>query len=221
MVDKKKQFAVIGLGRFGGSVCKELYRMGHQVLAIDIRDHKVNEFAQFSTHAVIADSTDEKALQSLGIRNFEYVIVAIGDNIQSSILTTLVLKEMKVPNVWVKAQNIYHHKVVEKIGADRIIHPEHDMGVRIAQHLTSEKIVDYIELSNEYSIVELLATNKVHNKSLIDLNIRANYGCTILAIKRGEDVNVSPMPEEVILEKDLLIVIGHKNDLKRFEDEGI
>ncbi|MCL7749580.1 potassium channel family protein [Halalkalibacter alkaliphilus] len=221
MADKKKQFAVIGLGRFGGSVCKELYRMGHQVLAIDIREQKVTEFAQHSTHSVIADSTDEKALQSLGIRNFEYVIVAIGDNIQSSILTTLVLKEMEVENVWVKAQNAYHHKVLEKIGADRIIHPEHDMGIRIAQHLTSEKIVDYIELSDEYSIVELLATNKVHNRSIIDLDVRARFGCTILAVKHGEEINVSPLPDDMIYVNDVLIVIGHKRDLKRFEEEGM
>ncbi|ARK29945.1 potassium channel family protein [Halalkalibacter krulwichiae] len=221
MAEQKKQFAVIGLGRFGGSVCKELYSMGHQVLAIDIREEKVNEFARHSTHSVIADSTDEKALQSLGIRNFEYVIVAIGDNIQSSILTTLVLKEMNVEKVWVKAQNAYHHKVLEKIGADRIIHPEHDMGVRIAQHLTSDKIVDYIELSEEYSIVELLATKKVHNKTIVNLDIRAKYGCTILAIKRGEDINVSPMPDELIYQEDVLIVIGHKRDLKRFEEDGI
>ncbi|WP_332634972.1 potassium channel family protein [Halalkalibacter flavus] len=221
MADKKKQFAVIGLGRFGGSVCKELYRMGHQVLAIDNREQKVTEFAQHSTHSVIADSTDEKALQSLGIRNFEYVIVAIGDNIQSSILTTLVLKEMEVENVWVKAQNAYHHKVLEKIGADRIIHPEHDMGIRIAQHLTSEKIVDYIELSNEYSIVELLATNKVHHRSIIDLDVRARFGCTILAVKHGEEINVSPLPDDMIYVNDVLIVIGHKRDLKRFEEEGM
>jgi trk system potassium uptake protein TrkA len=221
MADKKKQFAVIGLGRFGGSVCKELYRMGHQVLAIDNREQKVTEFAQHSTHSVIADSTDEKALQSLGIRNFEYVIVAIGDNIQSSILTTLVLKEMEVENVWVKAQNAYHHKVLEKIGADRIIHPEHDMGIRIAQHLTSEKIVDYIELSDEYSIVELLATNKVHHRSIIDLDVRARFGCTILAVKHEEEINVSPLPDDMIYVNDVLIVIGHKRDLKRFEEEGM
>ncbi|WP_100407009.1 potassium channel family protein [Bacillus solitudinis] len=217
----KKQFAVIGLGRFGGSVCRELYRMGHEVLAIDRNEDKVNEFANVSTHSVVADTTDERVLISIGIRNFENVIVAIGDNIQSSILTTLLLKEMKVKNVWVKAQNHYHHKVLEKIGADRIIHPEYDMGVRIAQHLVSEKIIDYIELSDEYSIVELIATEKVANKSLIDLDIRAKYGCTILAIKRGESVNVSPFPDDLIYENDIIILIGPKRDLKRFEEEGI
>ncbi|OLO25362.1 potassium transporter Trk [Alkalihalophilus pseudofirmus] len=217
----KKQFAVIGLGRFGGSVCKELYQMGHDVLAIDSSEEKVNEFMNYSTHTVIANGTEESMLQSLGIRNFDFVIVAIGENIQSSILCTLLLKELGVKNVWVKAQNDYHHKVLEKIGADRIVHPEKDMGIRIAQHLVSEKIIDYIELSDEYSIVELLATEKVANRSLIQLDIRAKFGCTILAFKRKEQVIISPLPDDLIHLNDILIVIGHKNDLKRFEDEGL
>ena len=217
----KKQFAVIGLGRFGGSVCKELYNMGHEVLAIDTDEDKVNEFARYSTHAVVANSTDENTLQSLGIRNFDHVIVAIGDNIQASILCTLLLKEMNIKQVWVKAQNEYHHKVVEKIGADRIIHPEHDMGVRIAQYLVSEKIIDYIELSPEYSIMELMGTKKVSQQSIAELDIRAKFGCTILGMKRGEEVIMSPTPDEIIKENDILIVIGHNKDLKRFEDEGL
>lgn len=217
----KKQFAVVGLGRFGGSVCKELYKMGHEVLAIDINEDKIHNFANFSTHAVVANATDENALISLGIRNFEHVIVAIGENIQASILCTLLLKELKVKRVWVKAQNNYHHKVVEKIGADRIIHPEHDMGIRIAHYLVSEKIIDYIELSPDYSIMELIASYKVANKTIAQLNIRAKYGCTILGIKRGEEVMITPFPNDIILEKDILILIGHNNDLKRFEDEGI
>ncbi|UOE92487.1 TrkA family potassium uptake protein [Alkalihalobacillus sp. LMS39] len=217
----KKQFAVIGLGRFGSSVCKELFQLGHEVLAIDSNDDKVNAISKYATHAVIANGTDENALKSLGIRNFEHVVVAIGDNIQSSILCTLLLKELGIEQVWVKAQNYYHQRVLEKIGADRIVHPEKDMGIRVAQHLVSEKIIDYIDLSEEYSIVELIATDKVSDKTLIDLNVRAKYGCTILAIKRGEDVNVSPFPEDIILKNDILIVIGHKNDLKRFEEEGM
>ncbi|MBU8906319.1 potassium channel family protein [Desertibacillus haloalkaliphilus] len=218
---KKKQFAVIGLGRFGSSVCMELYELGHEVLAIDVLEEKVNEMSKYSTHAVIADAVDEKALVSFGIRNFDHIIVAIGDDIQSSILCTLLLKEMGIKNIWVKAQNTYHHKVLDKIGADRIIHPEKDMGIRIAQHLASEKIIDYIELSEEYSIVELIATKKVANKTLIELDVRAKFGCTILAIKRGENVNISPFPDDNIAENDVLIVIGHKIDLKRFEDEGL
>ncbi len=217
----KKQFAVVGLGRFGGSVCKELYSMGHEVLAIDVSEDRVNDYAPYSTHSVVANATDENALLSLGIRNFDHVIVAIGDNIQASILCTLLLKELNVRQVWVKAQNNYHHKVVEKIGADRIIHPEHDMGIRIAHYLVSEKIIDYIELSAEYSIVELMATKKVANRTIAELDIRAKYGCTILGIKREEEVNISPFPDEIIVENDILILIGHNRDLKRFEDEGL
>ncbi|WP_412734146.1 potassium channel family protein [Halalkalibacterium halodurans] len=205
----KTQFAVIGLGRFGGSVCRELYQLGHEVLAIDTNESKVNEFTTHATHTVIANATDEKALTSLGIRNFDHVVVAIGDNIQSSVLCTLLLKELGVPNVWVKAQNDYHHRVLEKIGADRIVHPEQDMGVRIAQHLSSEKIIDYIELSDEYSIVELVATSKVADQTLADLDIRATYGATVLAIKSGEHMNVSPLPTDIIRLNDILIVIGH------------
>lgn len=217
----KKQFAVIGLGRFGGSVCRELYTMGHEVLAIDTNDERVNDFARYSTHAVVANATDENVLKSLGIRNFEHVVVAIGDNIQASILCTLLLKEMDVKQVWVKAQNKYHHKVLDKIGADRIIHPEQDMGVRIAHYLVSEKIIDYIELSPDYSIVELLATGKVANHTITDLDIRAKYGCTILGIKNGEDILISPAPDHTVKNNDILIVIGHNRDLKRFEDEGL
>lgn len=217
----KKQFAVIGLGRFGGSVCKELYTMGHEVLAIDTNDDKVNDFTRYSTHSVVANATDENVLKSLGIRNFEHVVVAIGDNIQASILCTLLLKELNVKQVWVKAQNQYHHKVLEKIGADRIIHPEQDMGVRIAHYLVSEKIIDYIELSPEYSIVELIATEKVANHTIAELDVRAKYGCTILGIKNGEDVLISPTPDHKIKNNDILIVIGHNRDLKRFEYEAL
>ncbi|MCD8503152.1 MAG: TrkA family potassium uptake protein [Bacillaceae bacterium] len=217
----KKQFAVIGLGRFGGSVCRELYSMGHEVLAIDVNEDRVNDYSKHSTHAVVANGTDESALKSLGIRNFEHVIVAIGDNIQASILCTLLLKEMNVKSVWVKAQNQYHHKVAEKIGADRIIHPEQDMGIRIAHYLVSEKIIDYIELSPEYSIMEFIATDNVANYSIEALDIRAKYGCTILGIKRGDEVIISPSPDQFINSKDILIVVGHNKDLKRFEEEGL
>lgn len=217
----KKQFAVIGLGRFGGSICKELYSMGHEVLAIDTDEDKVNNFSKYSTHAVVANTTDENALLSLGIRNFEYVIVAIGDDIQASILCTLLLKDLNVKHVWVKAQNNYHHKVLEKIGADRIIHPEHDMGVRIAHYLVSEKIIDYIELSPNYSIMELIASQKVSNRTITELDIRAKYGCTIFGIKRGDEVIITPFPEQEILQNDILILIGHNNDLKKFENEGL
>ena len=152
----------------------------------------MNEYKNIATHAVIADSTDEKALKSLGIGNFDHVIVAIGDNIQSSILTTLILKELGVKKIIVKAQNDYHEKVLNKIGANQIVHPERDIGKRIAHKIASKNILDYLELSDEHSIVEMLAGKKMHGKTLVELNIRANYGCNVMAIKRGEDVIVSP-----------------------------
>ncbi|MDA3129236.1 potassium channel family protein [Aliibacillus thermotolerans] len=216
----KKQCAVIGLGRFGVSVSSELYKLGHDVLAIDINEEKVNEAVHHSTYSVVADGTDEKELRNLGIANFDHVIVAIGDNLQASILCTLLLKEMKVPSVWTKAQNHYHHKVLEKIGADKIIHPEHDMANRIAQHLISDKVMDYIELSDEYSIVEIASSPSMDGKTLAELDIRAKFGITILGIKRKKDINISPLADDTIREGDILIVIGHRKDLKRFEQHA-
>ncbi|MFA9558837.1 TrkA family potassium uptake protein [Evansella sp. AB-rgal1] len=220
-VSNRKQFVVIGLGRFGGSICKELVKIGHEVLVMDKDEQQIQEFSNIATHAVVANSTDESTLRSLGVRNFDFVVVAIGDNIQESILTTLLLKEMGLKNIWVKAKNDYHHKVLEKIGADHIIHPEKDMGRRIAQQMSDEKVIDFIELSDEYSIVELFATPKLETKSLIDLDIRARYGVTILAVKNKENIDISPEPTYVIERGDLLIVIGHNKDIKRFEDQAM
>lgn len=217
-LNKKSQFVVIGLGRFGGSVCKELIEQGNEVLAIDLDEQKVNDFSKVVTHAVVADSTDEATLRSLGIRNFDFAVVAIGDNLQASILTTLMLKEFEIKNVWVKAKNIYHQKVLEKIGADKVIHPESDMGRRVAQQISDVNVIDFIELSSEYSIVELIAGTKLEGKTLIDLDIRARYGITILAIKKGENINITPEPDIIIGAGELLIVIGHNKDIKRFEE---
>ncbi|MDR7071241.1 potassium channel family protein [Fictibacillus barbaricus] len=218
---KKKQFAVIGLGRFGGSITREFAEMGYDVLAIDKDMEKVNEYATIATQAVQANSTDEKVMQSLGIRNFNHVIVSIGEDIQSSILTTLLLKEAGVNKVWVKAQNDYHHKVLEKLGADRIIHPERDMALRVAQLISSEKIIDFIELSHEHSIVEIGVTDKIVSKTLTDLDVRARFGCNIVAIKRGDDILVSPIADVELNYGDVLVVIGRNEDINRFEDEGV
>ncbi|MCY8463448.1 potassium channel family protein [Bacillus atrophaeus] len=221
MGKKKKQFAIIGLGRFGGSICKELYEMGHEVLAIDMNEDKVKAYAPYSTQTIHANAAEDNVLKALGLRNFEYVIVAIGADIQTSILTTLFLKEMNIKNVWVKAQNHYHHKVLEKVGADRIIHPEKDMGVRVAQRLADEKILDYIELSEDYSVVELRATRKLHDKTILELDDRAKYGCTILAVNKEGKVEVAPNPETRIEENNCFVVLGRKRDIQRFEDEGM
>ncbi|MCR2820877.1 potassium channel family protein [Lederbergia panacisoli] len=213
----KKQFAVIGLGRFGGSICRELAEQGMEVLAMDKNEDRVNEFASIATHAVIADTTDENILKSLGIRNFDHVIVAIGEDIQSSILTTLMLKEIGVNHITVKAQNDYHEKVLLKIGADYVVHPERDMGKRIAHYIVSNNILDYLELSDEYSIVEIKVNELLAGRSLVEIDVRAKYGLNIVAIKRGSEIIVSPQADDPLKKDDILIVIGADSDINRFE----
>jgi len=193
----KKEFVVIGLGRFGGSIVNELVNQGADVMAIDKSAERVNEFASIATQAVMADTTDETVLKQLGIRNFEQVIVAIGDDIQSSILTTLMLKEIGVGKITVKAQNDYHEKVLRKIGADSVVHPERDMGIRIANNMMSNNVLDYLELSEEHSIMEIQVNNLLAGHTIIDLDIRGRYGINIVAIKRGNDINVSPAAEQM------------------------
>ncbi|WP_077325899.1 potassium channel family protein [Virgibacillus siamensis] len=213
----KRDFAVIGLGRFGGSICRELSTEGMQVLAIDNDEDKVNEYKNIASHAVIADSTDEATLKELGIKNIDHVIVAIGDNIQASILTTVVLTDLGIKKITVKAQNDYHEKILNKIGADQVVHPERDMGKRIAHNIISSNILDYLELSDDHSIVEVKAGTKMQGKSLVDLDIRANYGCNVVAIKRDNSINVSPSADDLLDSDDILIVIGADRDISRFE----
>lgn len=213
----EKEFVVIGLGRFGGSIVKELSALDMDVMAIDSDEARVNEYTDIATHAVIADTTDENVLKSLGIRNFDHVIVAIGDNIQASILTTLILKDLGVKKVTAKAQNDYHAKVLNKIGADTVVHPERDMGRRIAHNVASSSVLDYLELSDQHSIVEIRAGETLHGHTILELDIRANYGINIIAVKRGKEIIVSPDPAVAIENGDILIMIGHDNDLNRFE----
>jgi trk system potassium uptake protein len=213
----KKSFAVIGLGRFGGSICRTLSDEGFEVLAIDRNEERVNQYAMIASHAAVGDTTDDAVLKSLGIRNFDHVIVAIGDDIQSSILTTLILKELGVNHITVKAQNDYHEKVLLKIGADKVVHPERDMGRRIAHNMASSSVLDYLELSDEHSIVEIVANGKISGNTIIDLDIRKKYGLNIVAIKRGLNIIVSPKPNDEIQVNDVLIVIGTDDDIDRFE----
>ncbi|WP_413365139.1 potassium channel family protein [Lysinibacillus sp. 3P01SB] len=212
----RKEFVVIGLGRFGGSIVKELISQGANVMAIDYSPERVDDFAHIATQAVVADTTDEAVIKSLGLRNFEHVIVAIGEDIQSSILTTLILKELGVQQITVKANNDYHEKVLRKIGADFVVHPERDMGIRIANHMISNNVLDYLELSDEHSIMEIKVSDRIAGRSLVDLDIRAKYGINIVGIKRGEEILITPEPTDPILMGDLLLVIGADVDINRF-----
>mgnify|MGYP001283941924 CR=1 FL=1 len=213
----KKQFAIIGLGRFGSSIAKFLAEMGYEVLAVDDNSERVQELANVVTHAVSADSTDEEAMRALGIRNFDVVVVAIGQDIQSSILTTLILKDLGVPNIIVKAQSELHGKVLNKIGADKVIFPERDMGLRVAHHLISPNILEHFELSNDYSIVDMKLPSAMFGKSLKELDIRAKYNCNVMAVKRGESMNIAPRPDEPLQEGDVLVIVGRNEHLNKLE----
>lgn len=212
-----KQFVVIGCGRFGTSVAKTLYKMGNDVLAIDENEEIVQSISEEVTHAVQADATDENALRSLGIRNFDVAVITIGSDIQSSIMATLIAKELGVRYVVSKAQDELHAKVLYKIGADRVVFPERDMGIRVAHNLVASNILDYIELAPDYSIMEISAIEEWEGKTLIDLNIRSEYGINVMAIKHGNHINVSPKAKDKIEKGDILVVIGHNGDLKKLE----
>jgi trk system potassium uptake protein len=215
---EKKQFAVIGMGRFGSSVAKTLYGLGYEVLAIDNDEHRTQEVVNMVTHAVSADSMDEEALRALGLRNFDVVVVAIGQDIQASILTTLILKELGVAFIVAKAQNELHGKVLAKIGADKIIFPERDMGSRVAHNLISPNILDYIELSDDYSIVDMQVGPALLGKNLRQLDIRNKYRCNVMGIKsKGGAMNISPHADDLLKPGDVLVVVGKNEDLHRFE----
>ncbi len=212
-----KQFVVIGCGRFGSSIARTLYNLGHEVLAVDADEEKVQEIAEEVTHAVQADVTDENVLLELGIRNFDVVIVSIGSNYEASIMATLIAKELGVKRVIAKAHDVLHGKVLSKIGADKIIYPERDMGVRVAHNLVSSNILDFIELSSDYSILEITALDQWSGKTLKELGLPTRYGINVMAIKRDKEINVSPYADDVILKGDILVVIGSTEDIKKIE----
>ena len=213
----KKQFAVIGMGRFGSSVARTLSELGCEVLAVDVDEERIQHMAGIVTHAVQADTTDDEALRAIGIRNFDVVVVAIGQDIQASILTTLLLKELGVPMLVVKAQNELHGKVLQRIGADKVIYPERDMGQRLAHHLISANIIDYIDLTDDYSIAEILAPQGMIGRSLRELDIRAKFGCNVIAIKQNGKMNITPKADEPIRSDDVLVVVGRNADLQKLE----
>lgn len=213
----KKQFIVIGLGRFGTSVAETLYALGNDVLAVDIDEERVQNVADRVTHAVQVDANDEASLRALGIGNFDVAIISIGSDIQANILSTLLVKEMNVKHIITKANNAMHAKVLYKIGANRVIFPERDMGIRVAHNLSSSSILDYIELSPDFSIAEIVTPKDWVGSSLKELNLRVRYGINVVAIKRDNDINVSPSADEVIMEGDIIVAIGGTTELNSIE----
>ena len=215
----KKQFVAIGCGRFGSSVALKLMELGNEVMVVDRSEETIQNIADKVTYAVQADATDENTIKSLGIRNFDVAIISIGADIQSSILVTLMAKELGVKYVVAKAQNELHGKVLYKIGADRVVFPEREMGIRIAKNLVSDNILDYIELAPDYSIMEVVALPEWLGKTLKEINMRSSYGINVMAIKQGLDINIAVGPDDQIKEGDVLVVIGHNDDLKKIEKE--
>lgn len=224
-----RQFAVIGLGNFGRSVALTLVEKGGQVMAIDKNEERIQDISEKVTYAVKADASDEKVLKSLDIQKVDVAIVSVGESMETSIMISLLLREMGVKMIVTKAINSLHGKVLRKIGVDRVIFPERDIGAKLAESLISPNIYEYIELSPNYSIVEIVSPKVFAGKSLKELDVRKKYKITIIAIKRKtpevndsgetqfkEDVNVTPFPEDEIESGDVLVVVGADKDINKF-----
>lgn len=218
---KAQQFVVIGLGRFGSSLALELMEMGYEVLGIDHQEERVEDMSDHLTHAVVADATDEGIMRSLGVRNFDCGIVAIGDNMERSILAAILLKEIGVKQVVAKAISILHGRALSRLGVDRVIFPERDMGIRVAHQLVTPNLLDYIELSKDYKIVELTVPSCMNGRSLSDLNTRAKYGCSIVALNRESGIIVAPTAHDHLSEGDVMVLIGSNESIDRFENEVV
>ena len=212
-----KTYIVIGLGLFGAEAARKLCQLGCEVLAMDIRSDLVNQVANDVTHAVVADGQDKDVLRALGAGNFDCAIIAIGDDLAASVLTTMNLKELGVPYVVCKAHDATHRRVLEKLGVDRVVIPECEFAGKLARSLSSHNVLDYIELSEDYGIVEVPAPSAWQEKSLIELNIRAKLGVNILAIKRDGDITVSPAADFRIMQGDVLVVLGHTDALEAIQ----
>lgn len=212
-----KQFVVIGCGRFGQSVAIKLSEMGSEVMVVDDNEEIIQSISDKVTYAVQADATDENAIKALGIRNFDVAIVTIGSDIQSSILVTLLVKEMGIKHIIAKAQNAAHAKVLYKIGANRVVFPEKEMGIKVAKGLLSSNVLELIDLAPEYSILEIKMSSEWIGKSLVEINMRRQYSISVIAIRRGDEIDINVEPDRVLLKDDILVVIGHNKDLQKLE----
>jgi len=214
---KKRQFAILGLGRFGSGLAEELCRLGHEVMVMDKSEDKINKISAKVTHAIQGDITNEDILKTLGFANFDEVIVASSQNIQSSLMACLLLKEQGVKKLVAKASSELHGKVLAKIGVDTVVFPERDMAIKLAQSMTSTSIVDYIELSEEFNIAELGVPNSVDGFTLQKANLREKYGLNVLAIISCEGTNLTPKASDVLKKGDRIVVIGNKDKISTFD----
>lgn len=211
-----KSFLVLGLGRFGRSVARTLYELGYEVMGVDGDEKIVNDISGQISHAIQADITSEAFLRSIDVSEFDAAIVAVGSNTQVSIMVTVLLKELLAKFVLVKAQDDFEEKILYKIGADKVILPEKDMGVKVARNLSTNNFFDIIEISPEYSITSETPPAAWHGKTLGELGARTRYGINILAIKNVNKTNIMPNANTVIESGSELIILGTNNDIKRF-----
>ncbi len=203
-----KTYVVIGLGRFGSSLAKQLCMLGAEVLAMDVSSTLVQQVAADVTQAVVGDAQDKDVLRSLGVRNFDCAIIAIGDNLGASVLITMNLKELGIPYIVCKAHDETHRRVLEKLGVDRVVIPEQEHAQRLGRSLFSHNVLDYIELSEDYGILEVPTPASWVGKSLKELNVRAKLGVNIIAVENGKKPNVSPTADYCIRAEDVLVVLG-------------
>lgn len=213
------QFAVIGLGLFGTALCEELERQDAEVLAIDIDEVRTRQVATFSSHVIVADATDENTVAELGLAEFDIVFVAIGDSLETSILTTLVLKEAGVKKVWVKARDKFHAKILKKVGADKVINPEWDMGRRVAQSMFDTRLVDYLELGHDMVLTEFVIGLQLNERTLADLDLLQQTEFQLLAIKRGQTLHNVLTGTLTLALGDILILAGNKHAIDRWLDK--
>ncbi len=209
-----RTYLVIGLGLFGAEVARKLCQHGCEVLAMDIRSDLVQQVANDVTHAVVGDGQDKEVLRALDAGKFDCAIIAIGDDLAASVLTTMNLKELGVAYVVCKAHDETHRRVLEKLGVDRVVIPEYEFAGKLARSLSSHNVLDYIELSEEYGILEVPAPKKWVGKTLKELNVRAKLGVNIIAVESGKGTNVSPAADYLIRQGDIMVVLGDNHALE-------
>ncbi len=208
-----KTFLIVGLGRFGTAVACRLQELGHEVMVIDGEPEKVQRISDHVTYAVVGDARDEEVLESIGARNVDCAIVAIGEDLAANILVTLNLKSLDVKQVICKAKDDQQRRALEKIGADRVLIPEREMGLKLAQNLSSTSVLDYIELSSHCGIVEIKTPAPWVGKDLRSINVRAKYGVTVIAIRTNGEISVSLDPDHPLHEEDILVILGDNDRL--------
>ena len=212
-----QSYMVIGLGRFGSQLARKLCGLGCEILAVDQSGELVQQISSEVTHAVVADAQDKEVLRALGASKFDCAIVAIGGSLADSVLATMNVKELGVPKVVCKAHDDTHRQVLKKLGADQVVIPEQENAARLAKSLSSYNVLDYIELSDEYGIIEVPAPKSWVGKSLRQLNVRAELGVNILAIKQEQTINVSPSADYAITAQDVMVVLGDSKALEKVQ----